>query len=178
MFLSLFMLSLTTVLVRPCSKAPTLAVRSHVQLSRSRLHTAARQCSCCWGAAAESNPLSLASICWGSGARLGMLSYCSKSSQGAGASAGLALWRGTGAELGPAGESRLFSLEEPTGAFSHNLLSLLQPLTSFTPSFLGCLLADWYIRWNVLFLSFPVNWLYETASSPRYSPISNHSLAN
>lgn len=56
MFLSLFMLSLTTVLACPCSKAPTLGVRSHVRHSRSRLHTAARQCSCCWGAAVESNP--------------------------------------------------------------------------------------------------------------------------
>ncbi len=29
-----------------------------------------------------------------------------------------------------------------------------------TPSFLGSLLADWYIRWNVLFLSFYENWLF------------------
>lgn len=121
------MLSRTTVLVCPCSKAPTLAVRSHVQRSGNRLHTAARQCSCCWGATVESNPLSLASICWGSGARLGMFSQHSKGSQGAGGLGGPRIVMGDRSRAGPSRREEAFSIEEPTGELSHNLLSLPHP---------------------------------------------------
>lgn len=148
---------------------------SRVQLTRGRLQTAATECNCCWGAITECSPLSLASICWGSGDSLG-------------AQAGQ--WGGRGplhtthcdrehrSRAGPSRREEAFSIEEPTRVlFSQPAFfplsglpsSLIQPcpLVLF---FFCSLLADWYTSWNVLFLSFFVNWLFYYETSPTTPP--------
>lgn len=98
--------------------------------------------------------------------------------RGQGASVGPALWWGDRSRAGPSRREKAFSLEEPTRVFSHNLLSLPQPLTSFRPIhslFLGLLTGRLIhsLKCALFVILCELTFFYKTASSP-----SNHSLAN